>query len=120
MGLGSHAGDDGLLSKSEAQAAMEALDDGELAQLKDGCGPAPSKEEVDAASPEDVFDAIDTNGSGDIDEKEGKAALTCAVEWGFISEDEAKAAFDYLGAAAGDDGLLSKDEAKAAMEALEE
>ena len=114
--LGSHAGEDGLLDKEEAKAAMEALGDEELAQ--EGCGPKPSKEEMDAASPEDVFDAIDADGSGDIDEAEGKAALTCAVEWELISEDEAKAAFEYLAGAAGDDGLLDKDEAKAAMEAL--
>lgn len=118
--LGSHAGDDGLLSKSEAQAAMEALDDGELAQLKDGCGAPPSEEEIAAATPEDVFDQIDADGSGDIDEKEGKAALTCAVEWGWMSKDEAIAAFEYLGSHAGDDGKLDKEEAKAAMAALEE
>ena len=117
--LGGFAGEDELLSKSEAHAAFAEYEGGdELAQEK--CGPKPSKSEMDAATPEGVFDMIDADGSGDIDEAEGRHALECSVEWGLMTEDEAKAAFDYLGAAAGDDGKLDKAEAKAAMEALEE
>jgi len=98
---------------------MAALDDGELAQLKDGCPAEPSEAEVKAAGPEGVFDKIDADGSGDIDAAEGEAALKCMVEWKWMTEDEAKAAFEYLASHAGDDGKLSKDEAKAAIEALE-
>ena len=82
------------------------------------CGPEPTKEQQDAATPEDVFDKIDADGSGDIDEAEGIFALGCAVEWEWITEEDADEMFKYLATAAGDDEKLSKDEAKKAMDDL--
>jgi Ca2+-binding EF-hand superfamily protein len=117
--LGSHAGDDGLLNLEEASAAIAALSEyDELAQ--EGCGiPKPSKEEMENATPEDVFKAIDANKSGDIDADEAKAALVCAVEWEVISKDEAKEAEKSFTDVAGDDNLLTMAEAKAAVEAAQ-
>ena len=68
--LGSFVGEDYMLSKSEMKAAMEAhpyYGEGgeELAQEKE-CGPMPY-EYMKEAEPEDVFDMIDADGSGDID-----------------------------------------------------
>ena len=121
--LGSFVGDDYMLSKSEAKAAFEAhpyYGEGgeELAQEKE-CGPKPSESDMNDAHPEYVFDMIDADGSGDIDEKEGKFALGCAVEWEFLTVEEAKWAADFLSGHAGEDGKLDKAEAQAAMEELE-
>ena len=118
--LGGHAGEDGKLDKAEAKAAFEEYEGGEeLAQEKE-CGPKPSEEEMDAAHPEEVFDLIDADGSGDIDEKEGKFALGCAVEWELLTVEEAMWAADFLSGHAGEDGKLDKAEAQAAMEELED
>ena len=85
------------------------------------CPDKPTKEEQAAAkeNPELVFDKIDTDGSGKIDAQEGYNALFCAVQWKFITKEEAIAAGEYLVGAAGDDKLLSKDEAKKALEGLD-
>ena len=118
--LGDFVGEDYMLSKSEAKAALEAhpyYGEGgeELAQEKE-CGPMPDMED---AHPEDVFDMIDADGSGDIDEKEGKFALGCAVEWKILTVEEAEWAGEFLSGHAGEDGKLDKAEAQAAMEELE-
>jgi hypothetical protein len=116
--LASHAGEDGKLDLEEAKVAFASFPvdiELELAQEEEGCGNAPTQAEMDAATPEGVFDKIDSDKSGDIDAEEGKFALGCAVEWGLISQDEAEAAFEFLAKAAGDDEKLSKTEAKAAM-----
>ena len=42
----------------------------------DGCGPMP--EGADTAGPEDIFNYIDGDNSGDITEGEGRKALDCA------------------------------------------
>jgi len=73
---------------------------------------------VDKASPEDIFDEIDRDDSGDIDGQEGFNALYCMVEWGLMEEDDARFLFHYLGGAAGADGKLNKEEARAAIEDL--
>ena len=136
-GLAKAAGKDGKLSKDEAAAAVDGIElaqkggdgptDAELdaeieRQLKNPpqCPEKPSEDEIEAGKedPEKVFDTIDRDGSGEIDAKEGFDALYCAVEWEMISEEDARAAFKYLGKAAGKDGKLSKGEAEAAMEAL--
>ena len=49
------------------------------------CGPEPTKVKQDAATFEDVFNLIDADSSGFIDEAEAKFALDCAVEWDWIS-----------------------------------
>ena len=74
---------------------------------------------MDQATPEDVFDLIDADKSGQIDGREGFEALYCAVMAEMLTEEEARDAFKYLAKAAGDDNLLSKDEAKAAMGAMD-
>ena len=121
--LGSFVGEDRMLSKSEAKAAMEAhpyyAEGGEELAQKKECGPKPSESDMKAAEPEDVFDMIDADGSGDIDEKEGKFALGCAVEWELLTVEEAEWAADFLSGHAGEDGKLDKAEAQAAMEELE-
>ena len=83
------------------------------------CPAKPTKKEQDAAkaNPESVFDKIDVDGSGKISPQEGYNALYCAVDWGFITKDQAITAGKYLLKVAGDDKLLSKDEAKKALEA---
>ena len=121
--LGSFVGEDYMLSKSEAKAAMEAhpyyAEGGEELAQKKECGPKPSESDMKAAEPEDVFDMIDADGSGDIDEKEGKFALGCAVEWELLTVEEAEWAGEFLSGHAGEDGKLDKAEAQAAMEELE-
>merc|ERR1711981_176738 len=84
------------------------------------CPDEPSGEDVEAGKedPEAVFDMIDQDGSGEIDDKEGFDALYCAVEWGWIDEGMARDAYKFLAVAAGDDHKLSKDEAKAALKGL--
>ena len=74
--------------------------------------PKPSEEDAASATPADVFKAIDTDGSGDITESEGVAAMACAVEWGVLSIDEAIAVMEYLGSYTGDDDKLSVAEAE--------
>ena len=60
------------------------------------CGKPPTDDELAAAeaNPELVFDEIDQDGNGEIDEDEALDALYCAFEWGFIDEDE----FDFADA----------------------
>ena len=84
------------------------------------CPPKPSEEEVEAGKedPEAVFDLIDQDGSGEIDDKEGFDALYCAVEYGMIDEGTARDAFKFLAVYAGDDEKLDIDEAAAALKAL--
>ena len=83
------------------------------------CPAKPTKAEQDAAkaNPELVFNKVDADGSGKISPQEGYNALYCAVDWGFITKDQAITAGKYLLKVAGDDKLLSKDEAKKALEA---
>ena len=70
-----------------------------------------------AEDPELIFDFIDQDGSGEIDEKEATDALKCAVHWGLMTKEEAFGAIPELEKVAGDDKKISKAEAKAAMEA---
>ena len=77
--------------------------------------PKPTEAEVATATGADVFTAIDTDSSGEIDEAEGDAALVCMVEWGVVSVDEALALKQYLGEYAGEDGKLSMSEAEQAL-----
>ena len=57
------------------------------------CGPKPTADEMAAAeaNPELIFDKIDQDGNGEIDDGEALDALACAFEWGFIDEDD----FDF-------------------------
>ena len=72
-----------------------------------------------AATPEDIFKKIDADGNGTLDEKEGFRALYCMVEWEFMTEDEAFAAYDHIGSFAGDDGVVSPEEMGKAVEAVD-
>lgn len=74
---------------------------------------------VEDPSVEDIFNLIDTNGSGKLDEKEGFEALYCLVIWGELSEDEAFAAFDHIGSFAGDDDEVDLGEMEAAVKEME-
>ena len=84
------------------------------------CPPKPSDDEIEEGkkNPEKVFDLIDQDQSGEIDDVEGFNALYCGVEYGMIDEDTARDVFKYLAVFAGGDEKLDKDEAKAALEAL--
>ena len=86
------------LSSSDDELAQD--DEEEEAPKSDGpksdggkksCGPKPTSEQEAAAeqNPEAVFDLIDADGSGDIDAAEGKFALGCAVEWGYMDKADA-------------------------------
>ena len=66
-----------------------------------------------------VFDLIDKDGSGLLDEKEGMAALQCAMMAGALTEDEAMGAFMFIGEFAGDDDQVSFDELNKAVDAME-
>ena len=66
-----------------------------------------------------VFDLIDKDGSGLLDEHEGFEALQCAVMAGALSEDEAMGAFMFIGEFAGDDDQVSLDELNEAVDAME-
>merc|ERR1711920_84655 len=62
------------------------------------CPPKPSKSEMYGATPEEVFDHIDADGSGLIDAHEGFNALYCMVEWGEMTREEAEGVFDMIDA----------------------
>ena len=64
----------------ELPSDFDSEDLEDLAQ-EEGEGPkCPSKEDMEAVSDSEIFDLIDTDESGDIDEKEGRFALGCAVD----------------------------------------
>ena len=54
---------------------------------------------------EEIFNAIDSNQDGQIDEDEGRAAMACAYEKEWITEKEKTDIFDYFGGHAGEDNL---------------
>merc|ERR1719195_907674 len=76
------------------------------------CPPPPSED----AELEDIFDLIDADGSGDIDEDEGLAALYCAGEYGMIDDDDVDGVIKEFKKAAGEDGKVDMGEAKRAVE----
>lgn len=81
------------------------------------CGPPPQiPENPTEEDAKNLFHAI-AGDDGEIDGGEAEAALRCAVEWGFLSEDEAKEIYKAGEIAAGDDGKLSMEEAEAAFAA---
>ena len=79
--------------------------------------PAPKQcpDEPTDATAEELFDLVDQDGSGDIDEAEGLAALFCAHEYGWIQEEDFDAAITAFEDAAGTDGKVDGGEAKKAM-----
>ena len=105
------AGEDGKLSLEEAGVSDKPLEMGGDKKGK-GCGPAPELPENPTEEDADrLWDEI-AGEDGMIDEHEARAALGCAVEWGFLTEDEAKEIFKAGTEAAGDNGKLSKKEAE--------
>jgi hypothetical protein len=54
---------------------------------------------------DDIFDEIDANDDHMISEEEGRAAMACAFEKGWITEAEQSSIFDYFGGHAGEDNL---------------
>jgi len=121
---GELAGEDGKLSLEEAGVTDTPL---EFAQKKgdgskqggkgeeSGCGDAPELPENPTEEDADrLWDEI-AGSDDEIDEDEAKRALHCAVEWGFLTEDEAKEIFNAGAEAAGDNGKLSKEEAESAF-----
>merc|ERR1719195_2110335 len=125
-GPGSGPGSEDLPSDLDSDALEKLADevgsDLDLAQ-EEGKGPkCPTKDEMEAVPEDQIFDLIDTDDSGDIDEKEGKFALGCAVKAEVLSKEEAEALGAFLEEAAkadGDGDKLSKAEAEAAFEELE-
>ena len=96
-----------------AAAVKIQQEDGELPPPPK-CPPPPSED----AELEDIFDMIDQDDSGDIDEAEGLDALFCAAEYGMIEEDDFDEAIAMFKGAAGTDGKVDKKEAKKAVEAM--
>ena len=119
--LSEAAGMDEKLSKEEAGRALGLIesdsDDGPYDGPVYDCDQAP--ETLDGVAPEAIFDAIDADGDGNINEGEGMAGLACGVRQGYWSEEDAYMLGDYLSHAAGADGKLNKEEAQAAMDALD-
>ena len=74
----------------------------------ESCGPPP--EIPEGFTEKDLFHEI-AGSDDEIDEREAKWAFGCAVEWGFITKDEADEMFEKGGELAGDDGKLSLEEA---------
>ena len=68
---------------------------------------------------EDIFDEIDANDDGMIGEEEGRAAMACAAEKGWITPEEETEIFDYFAGHAGEDNL-DIEEAKKAFEKIHE
>ena len=68
---------------------------------------------------EDIFDEIDANDDGMIGEEEGRAAMACAYEKKWITEEEQSKIFDYFAGHAGEDNL-DIDEMKTAFENIHE
>ena len=68
---------------------------------------------------EDIFEAVDADNSGQIDEAEGRAAMACAAEKGWITPEEETEIFDYFAGHAGEDDL-DIEEAKKAFEKIHE
>ena len=111
---GELAGEDGKLSLEEAGVSDKPLEMGGDKKGK-GCGPAPELPENPTEEDTDrLWDEI-AGSDDEIDEDEAKRALHCAVEWGFLTEDEAKEIFNAGAEAAGDNGKLSKEEAESAF-----
>lgn len=54
---------------------------------------------------EDIFDEIDANDDHMISEEEGRAAMACAFEKGWITEAEQSTIFNYFAGHAGEDNL---------------
>ena len=94
-----------------AAAVKISQDDAELPPPPK-CPPPPSED----AELEDIFDLIDADGSGDIDEDEGLAALFCAGEYGMIDDDDVDGVIKEFKKAAGEDGKVDMGEAKRAVE----
>ena len=68
---------------------------------------------------EDIFDEIDANDDGMIGEEEGRAAMACAYEKKWITEEEQSKILDYFAGHAGEDNL-DIDEMKTAFENIHE
>merc|ERR1712156_965935 len=98
-----------------ATAVKLSEDEPQLAPELPKCPPKPKE------MPElgDLFEMIDSDGSGKIDLGEAAAALGCAVEYGVIDKNDFEDAVAMFEEAAGDDGELDMSEAEAAAEVAE-
>ena len=133
--LGEHAGIDDNeeeLSKDEAKKAFETLE--KLKQENDkraaegkrklpfpppDCGEPPAG--IDQRpSAADAFALIDQDGSQSLDAEEGYEAFYCLVDWGAMTEDEAFAAFDFIGSFAGENDQIEIGELEEAFKAMDE
>ena len=94
------AGEDGKLSYDELPQDSGSESD-------HSCGEPP--EIPEGFTEADLFHEI-AGEDGQIDEFEAMAALGCAVEWGFMDEEEAYRIYKEGEKAAGEDGLLSLEE----------
>ena len=84
-------------------------------KLPPNCPPKPEQ----TPTPDEAFGMIDKDGSGKLSADEGFDALYCMVEWEVFSEDEAFAAFDYIGEHDADgDGEIGPGEMEAAVKGM--
>ena len=74
-------------------------------KTQEGC-----PEKPDDADAQAVFNLIDTDNSGGIDDTEGEQGLKCLVEWGIYTADEAEIMGGVFDTAAGEDDLLTMEE----------
>ena len=111
-------------------AAIKLKDDGTQGPPQGGDGesefpfPPPDCGEPPAGidqrpSAADAFALIDQDGSQSLDAEEGYEAFYCLVDWGAMTEDEAFAAFDFIGGYAGDDDEVDKTELEKAFKDME-
>ena len=97
--------------EEEEEEASTSVDDDSLKPLLD-CSTVPD-ELPEGLRVEDIFEAVDADRSGQIDEKEGRAAMACAFEKGWITKQEEEEIFDYFAGHAGEDNLDIEEAKKA-------
>ena len=82
------------------------------------CGEPPAG--IEDPSIDDAFNFIDTDKSGKLSAEEGFEAFYCLVAWEALTQDEAFAAFDFIGGYAGEDEEVDKSELEEAFQAMSE
>ena len=101
---------DEIGEKLDDEIASEDKEDEEKVLLD--CSTVPD-EIPEGLKIEDIFEAVDADRSGQIDEKEGRAAMACAFEKGWITKEEEMEIFDYFAGHAGEDDLDIEEAKKA-------
>lgn len=111
---------DHLEGKSGFDKLEKSVKDAEAkyARFREFCGSVPDVL-PDGLQVEDIFNKVDANSDNFINEEEGRIAMYCAYDKGWVTHEEQDKIFDYFASHAGEDDL-DIDEMKTAFKGIHE